>query len=821
MGKPWMVSVLSTGYDLEDYRKELISMLKGDGFEVSAYELSEFPVEYDKHSHDSCLIALNRADIAITIIGERSGGTYCGIEEDKKNISITEAEYFKAIKEGIPVFSFVRQETFDELHQYKKEFNKYCKRNKVPEDKREEGRKDFDNTYVCKFVKKVQTLHFVEDIQNAYLENKASNWMFFFTSIEELKDGVKGKLAGYSRALIQKLSEKQKEVLLDRHTSTSIGMSLRDVFSEEYYVAPPYTVESGKGLVHAEAGELSKALEGIDRSVLIYGEAGYGKTTVIAKCFVDHVDFQKGNPSYTIPLFLPLKNKGNSYHFDLARFIGEEFDELLQKDPYPYLDVSSLSVRFYCDGFDELAESLSEEDIDRIRKSTIFKFPLLLTCRQQFVSRYLNVHNFSDLFGVRIQMQKWSLDTVEKYVANYCDKKGIENKEKILSSIRENADLQQIINSPLLTTMFLRFLENTKDTGTIKDISKVELFHSWMIELSLREHSKRELPSSIILDVWKFTAWELYLHRIGNEKLLKEDLSSLIKKRFRTVNVNDVLATFDTLFEWKSNCLIGTFHEQFMEYLAANLLVDACLTKKEPYPDFLKIVLRPEINRYFREMWKGLPARKKTKIFDAIRKQYFDNVGKNGDDNILIRVHAVYHMCRLNDSKREEQIDRAFEVEKNISVQLSLYFGAIKLGKLDKEEEFYQLLNQEEYSNANRGYHLTYYADMIQNGTLPYTDDGCSDWQGTLKAMERHFNSGQLEHFFLWRIDLYTMKELIKERKRAAPLTNEIIEKIGKIISAHSWFAKYEEFYKKIENEMASLVVEFRKYSEPESAEIT
>lgn len=821
MGKPWMVSILSTAYDLKDYRKRIISMLEDKQFEVSAYELPDFPVESDKHSHDSCLIALRRADIAITIIDKRSGGIYSGTEEDKKEITITEAEYLEAIKTGIPVFSCVRKNAYDELHEYKKQFANYCKTHSISDDNKEEGRKVFDETYVCTYVDNVKTLHFIEDIQNAYSENVVSNWMVHFTDIDDLMENVKGKLAGYSRALMQRLSEKQEEILLNKHTSTSIGMSLRDVFSDEYYVAPPYIVESGKSLVNTKADDLSKAIKDSKSSVLIYGEAGYGKTTVIAKCFVDHVEAQKENPSYTIPLFLPLKNKGNDYSFDLDTYINEEFDELLQKAPYPYLDVSKLSMRFYCDGFDELAESLSEEDIDRIRKSTIFKFPLLLTCRQQFVSRYLNVHNFSDLFGVRIQMQKWSLDTVEKYVANYCDKKDIEDKEKILSLIRENADLQQIISSPLLTTMFLRFLENTKDTGTIKDISKVELFHSWMIELSLREHSKRELPSSIILDVWKFTAWELYLHRIGNEKLLKEDLSSLIKKRFRTVNVNDVLATFDTLFEWKSNCLIGTFHEQFMEYLAANLLVDACLTKKEPYPDFLKIVLRPEINRYFREMWKGLPARKKTKIFDAIRKQYFDNVGKNGDDNILIRVHAVYHMCRLNDSKREEQIDRAFEVEKNISVQLSLYFGAIKLGKLDKEEEFYQLLNQEEYSNANRGYHLTYYADMIQNGTLPYTDDGCSDWQGTLKAMERHFNSGQLEHFFLWRIDLYTMKELIKERKRAAPLTNEIIEKIGKIISAHSWFAKYEEFYKKIENEMASLVVEFRKYSEPESAEIT
>lgn len=819
MRDPWIVSVLSTGYDLEEYRKELIAMLKEKKFEVSAYELPEFPVEHDMYSHDSCLVALQRVDIALVIIAKRSGGIYYGIDDSKKKFSITEAEYLEAIKRGIPVFVFVKKESKDELYGYKKEFNDYCKKNNISQA-RKEVQAEFDKGYICKYVEKVDTLHFIDDVQKVYSEYAVSNWMDFFDDIENLKECVEGKLTGYSRALIQKLAEKQREVLLNMHTSTSIGMSLRDVFTSNYYIEPPHKVESGNGLIDENADELSKAIEKIlptDNSVLIYGEAGYGKTTTIAKCFVDHVNAVKSKPSYTIPLFLPLRNKGNDYGFDLKEYINEELKDLLKKDEYPYLNIKDLRLRFYCDGFDELAESLSERDIDRIRNSQIFKYPLLLTCRQQFVTRYLNVHNFSDVFGARIKMLKWDPDTVERYVVNFCEKKRIEEikKNRILFAIREIQDIQQLIDSPLLITMFLWFLENEDVEKDIYNISRVKLFRSWMNELAGREHSKNNLLSSkSILDIWKFVAWHVYLSRRNNEKLMKEDLLELIDDLPLDVNADIALVTLDALFEWKSDCINGTFHEQFMEYLVADFLIDACAEEKDPYPLFLQQVLRPEINRYFRGIWKEESKNKKEKIYSAISKQYFDNAGKAEADLIATRVHAIYHLCRLDSDKRSECIERAFNLEKNISVLLSLYFGAIKLGNIDKEEEFYQLLQKEEYSKANRGYHLTYYADIIPDGTLPYKDDGISDWQGTLKAMERHFGNNDSDHFFLRRIDLFTMKELVIAREKVAPLTKEILDVIGESIDSYKllYNQNYRMLNVKIKKEYCELAKVYEKY---------
>lgn len=820
MVRSWIVSVLSTAYDLIDYRQEIIAVLKEKGFTVSAYELPEFPVEANLHSHDSCLVALGRVDIAIVIIDKRSGGIYCGTEESTKGYTITEAEYLGAIKRGIPVFLFVNKNAYNEHHAYKMLFKKFCidkgYLSKEPKDVLA-YRDEFDKKYTCTYVEKTQTLHFIDDVQRSFLEHETSNWMDFYTNVNELKNAIEGKLSGYSRMLIQRLAEAQKEALLNRHTSTAIGMSLGDVFSSEYYIEAPHKIASGGAKIKNMSGKLSNEIKEVlptSNSILIYGEAGYGKTTILAKCFSDHVDGLKDNPEYDLPLFLPLRNKGSDYSFDIEEFIANDMEELMLKEKYPYLNLRQLKIRLYCDGFDELAESLSTNDLTRIRNSSIFKYQLVLTCRQQYTTRYLNEYNFSDKFGIRVQMKKWDIETAKNYISNFYMKGEMDNEEgeKIIKAIEDNNDLQELLDSPLLVTMFLWFLENRQDEGSIEDISRVELFSCWMTDLSKRECAKAEMSTvsdENLVQLWEFIAWELYLHRIQNLKLKVADMNDMVAQRFKGVRYGNVESWLDALFECKSGVINGTFHEQFMEYLVARLLVDSCEHKSEPYPEFLQMVVRPEINRYFRGIWKEKSRKEQEKIYEAIREQYLDNIGKSTLEAISTRVHAAYHMCRLESKKREESIEQAFNSESHISVRLSLYFGAIKMGRLDKEDEFYNMLSKNEnLSRANRGYHLAYYADSIYGNEMPYYDDEYSDWQGTLRAFERHFESDELGHFFLRRIDLLTMKDLIKARKRINPLTLPKVEFFREKIEncKYERVSEYGEYIQKVKSEFGELV---------------
>ena len=71
MALRWVLGILSTDYDLHDYRKAIINQLTASGVCVSAFELPEFPVEPDQHSHQSCITALKRTNVVILIIDKR------------------------------------------------------------------------------------------------------------------------------------------------------------------------------------------------------------------------------------------------------------------------------------------------------------------------------------------------------------------------------------------------------------------------------------------------------------------------------------------------------------------------------------------------------------------------------------------------------------------------------------------------------------------------------------------------------------------------------------------------------------------------------
>ncbi len=814
--RPWMISVLSTSYDLKDYRKAVVDELKSKNIAVSAFEEPDFPVEPDKHSHDSCLVALDRADIAILIIDKRSGGVYYDSETKQ---TITNKEFLTAVGKGIPVYVFVKQDTWNERHAYKTAFKRY--EDSLPKRKKSDKKKlkkDFDKTYVCTYVSDVSVIDFIEEIQHIYPKFGISNWIDQFNSIDELIEKVVGKLRGYSRKIVERLVLSQSVAVQNKHTSTAFGMTLGDVFKSEYYIEPPFYVESGT--LDCETSTLNDKIYKaicVDQSVLVYGEAGYGKTTILAKCFLEHVELYLNSPGYDIPIFLSLRNKGSDYHFDIEQFINEELavtsDTTLKHAPYPYLDINNIRARFYCDGFDEIAEKLSLDDLERINQSSIFSRPILLTCRQQFAIRYLRALSFADKFGIRIHIDSWNLDTAKKYIENYSQKGGISEKIKndILNSLDSNDSLKEVLDSPLLITMFLCYIRRSR--GPISTISGVDLFKTWIEDLAIREKGKsihKQIDIHKIIAIWERAAWEIYSHKlIGSSNALRiDDLIKSLEIKFPECKALITSEWFGSLFDCNNDCIIGTFHEQFMEFLVAQVLIKACINRDEPYPDFLKFVIRPEINRYFRGIWIESNENDKDYIFSALNEQYKNNLGVDSQDAISSRVHAIYHIARLESSNRDECIDKAFALETHISVKLSLYFGAIKLGRLDREEEFYNLLvNDSKYNTANRGYHLAYYSDAIVNGELPFEDDASSSWTGTLKAFERHFFSEELGHYYLRRIDLVTMRQLIEVRNCALPLTEELLNKFESQIE-NSKYAKqpqHLDFNNKLKEEYLRL----------------
>jgi hypothetical protein len=229
--------------------------------------------------------------------------------------------------------------------------------------------------------------------------------------------------------------------------------------------------------------------------------------------------------------------------------------------------------------------------------------------------------------------------------------------------------------------------------------------------------------------------------------------------------------------------IVGTFHEQFLEYLSAYAILIACIEVEYPFPEFLGEVVRPEINRYFRALWREKNSTEQGQILDNIKNLYTKKIFSDDDASIMQRIHAIYHLSRMDFSGNTAFINSVLTCEPSISVKISLYFGAIKLGLLDKEGELYQLLSTNaEYSNSNRGYHLAYYDKIAAADKLPFEDDISTQWTTTSNAFLRHFESKEDGHYFLWRIDLLTMRQLMIARNNPAPIDEDVLANIKALI---------------------------------------
>lgn len=785
-GKPWKIALISTDYDLKNERKEIITLLKQNNIEVSAFEDPSFPVVEDIHSHDNCLSGLKRVDMAILLVNKRYGGMY----HADKGVSITEKEYEKL---DVPTIVFVSKPVWDERAVYRKQ----QKESGLSED-------EFETigNYHPLNVDNVKVFRFIDRIQGIYESAGRSNWINYWDGIDDLKEKIPNTLGSRSVGLIWKIVEKQIKEVKKKRTSTGLNMSLGDVFEKGYYIEPGFELMSGSLDGSITTGEESLSLtEKINQklsdgdSCLVLGEAGAGKTTLMAKSFLNMAEKMKEQNLFFIPVYIWMKGMKPDSAFSIEEYLKSSFERHLDREYYPFLKLNDFRFVFYLDGFDELAEKLTKDELKKLGESEIFKWPLMLTSREQYADRYIKGNDFASKFEYCIKLTDWTQETARKYIKQFCNSAGKDEEfeRRILTLLIDNEDLHDVLKSPLLVTILVFVIEQSRMQIPETIRSRTQLFDKCLdllaqreIETKFRYDGMVAIPENDELVLWwAYFAWMIYEGRLeGESEFSIEETTEKIKAIFGDTSIEWPNSVYDVIFDTNADVAFGAFHEQFLEYLVAYALSYACLIKIQPYPTFLKYVMRPEINRYFRGIIAHEPEEQRKTIFNNIKELYWNCAGRTGENDILKRVHAVYHLSRLSDKDSEEEISRIFSTETQTAVLQSLYFGVIKRGDLQREKEFYELLNTDSnYNNSNRGYHQAYYDLGISKISLPYNDDVSVDWGGSLRAFQRHFSSRDKEHYYLYRIDLATMRHFMEARGTTAPLTKEILEDICQKIS--------------------------------------
>ncbi len=801
---PWTIGIISTGYDMRDLRATLTAMLSDEmRFRVLAYERPGFPVEPGVHSHEACVQAFHQADIMILIIDKRYGGLYLGYGD----VSVTVQEYRTAVEKGKIIIPCVRSEAWQDRHSC---FNKLreLEKNGVVEPRRQ-----ISPTYVDKW----EVLDFIEEVRKA----DKDNFVIIFKDTTDLQSQLKGRLCGLSRHLMSKIVERQSRLVKDIKTTTGMAFSLGDVLSKGYFLEPPYVVKSGYTGEDEKITELTARLQTEDCCMAILGQPGSGKSTLLGKAFLDNTQQSLEGGSNRLPFYVSLRGRGIDFSFSFGEYVNNCFATLFGKEMYPQIELTHVEPVFYMDGFDELAENIGKLDLRKLYDSDMFRCPFILCCRSRFASEHLNEVTFGSRLSLIVELQPWDDTTTKRYIREFCR---LQNREELANEIenvfQEQPGMDEISTNPLLLTLFLWVVQESemslpldvRGTRTLFDKCLEMWAKRELARLGMNGTPDGKLTVKSVLQGWELGACEIYGSRFRSTRILTmhEMLSKIANTRpdLKQICDRDIfLGLFD--IRLYSDEVTGMLHEQLLEHLTARGLVRGMQENIYPFPGYLALAIRYEINRIVRSIWREASSSELQSTLQHLWQAYTNVIGEDSAASIMQRNQATYYIGRLGLPKAAECLRKADKIEKNLFVKLSIGFGLIKLCQFDVEEKLYgKLMEDDEWDIGNRGYHLVYYRDWHPNVSPPYRDPGNIPWDNTMSALLRHIESLAARHIAMRRVELLTIRRFMETREKRGPLDEEALHSIERAIREIKPDKEDEipeEFYQKMETAYGDL----------------
>lgn len=170
------VFVSSTCYDLGEVRDRLVSFIRTYNFETVLSDKGDVFYHPDLHTHHSCINEVSNCQLFILIIGGRFGGSYCA----DISKSIVNAEYFAAKECGKPVFTFIKNDVFQNYKLYRDNANNtdIIKKIRFPAIEKQEYAEHIFN--------------FIDEVKNS----PVNNGYFTFDYCSEIQDLLSKQWAG-------------------------------------------------------------------------------------------------------------------------------------------------------------------------------------------------------------------------------------------------------------------------------------------------------------------------------------------------------------------------------------------------------------------------------------------------------------------------------------------------------------------------------------------------------------------------------------------------------------------------------------------------
>lgn len=798
--RQWNIGIISTDYDLKKERNIIASFLeKYKEINILAFERPNYPVDPHVHSHEACLNVVDLMDIAFIIINKRYGGFYIG----DNNISITHAEIEKLYIQNKIIIPIVNQNAWDERHRF---FSSYKEQDTELLD-------EFISHYKFLYVDNFQVISLIDTIH----KNTQDNFIIFYDKPEELLEKIQGRLKGLTRHFCKEIVKKQINEIRNKKTFLSFNQSLGDMFDKHLYINPNIQVLTGT-LTSRKFEENILLRLSEKEKILVLGEPGAGKSTLLSKMFLNYVNkFVQINND--IPLYIQLRGKNKESKLSIIDFYAESFEVYLNKPLFPFCDFTILNFCVFLDGLDEMSDAFDSQDITQLAEADILRFPTVLTCRTKYAYIYFESTVLGNKFNQILLLKKWLPKNAKAYIKKYTKNLPQHIKENILRIANSDVMLSMLDN-PLITNLILFTISegNLNVPFSFRDQADSLRYAIEMIASREAERHGFVLKENQYLSIWMDISWRLYRSRGSDENVYIDDIADFINGQYPhldNVSINNIIMSiFDT--NLIRNSIVGCIHEQIMEYLVASYLLEAILNETFPYPDFLGLVIRPEINHLIIAKYNSLSKKLKDNIFDKLFSEYHKLVLEDSEYAVMKRVRIIYYLTRMYNTRGDEMINYVRSIENNDLVKISMYSGCIKQGNLELEEEFYSKLSSDsKFLSLYMGYHLVYYNDVTDKEiTYPYLDNCLYGWSRTYATLYKQFIDSHKEYYYMMRIEIYIICKFMETRKDIGSITLQDIGSIERVMEYSEYFDHDKEYCNKVRKslcDMRELYVQYNK----------
>jgi hypothetical protein len=529
--------------------------------------------------------------------------------------------------------------------------------------------------------------------------------------------------------------------------------------------------------------------------LLLLGEAGQGKTTILKQLFTLIADqfMKQDDQPIPFPLYIPLREissfSGNPLEIIWA-CIQDEFP--LSFEGFSFLMKQHLVI-LLLDGFDEVNEEFTQYRLNERAASKIFTYPSLLSCRKSFFDAYLTMSPLHEYYHQWIELQPLTLTSeVTTYIEAFCQQKRSKSKqqsitasENIIKLLGTSRELQDLVQRPLLLIMMLDIFTDPK-TMSEPGWTVVKLYQKytekWLKNESgkpgsvLLWHEKMHLLQELAILPYMNRSSQTFSWESRNQQITfpLSDLHAFIKRMIiqyphftEAVLLNDLC--FHTLLSVTGGDHYAFLHKSFQEYCVARYIV-GYIRSKEQESDVISAVemvfqefLPWDVGSFLKGILTSseIPSTEKEEIVTVLIKVYQRN-RKNDSRSITLRQHTSHYMALLATKQARQFLEQACYEEQDKWVQRGMMVGlALYCDRMDILEQYMRTLRADpDAASLNLGYYLVYYGD--QPHEMGYYDQGGENCHGTLQAIFRRL---QDEHFRRgWILDLLTLSTLLEQR---------------------------------------------------------